>query len=242
MKGRITPAVAVFIVVVIGAILWGVAKKNPRHSALATREIATRVLARHLDQQFSPSRVLVVSNPFTQKSGLSREIYEFEEAGVRGLQTGLRKGVGFTVVFPELRLEAQKDPRSVFIDAGTTTPLSYLVAEDAFDKLAAQHSECELIVSLIGLPANIGQVEAWQRSGPPRFALLLPDLRVLGNRAAVMRALKSGKLAAFVLPKPGGVAESVRPLLDMATEFEKRYLLVTAENVDQLLRTYPRLF
>jgi hypothetical protein len=58
----------------------------------------------------------------------------------------------------------------------------------------------------------------------------------MGGAEAVQSALKSGKLAAFVQAKPGGSDGAA------AETFDKRFLLVTAQNLDQVLVDYPRLF
>ena len=120
--------------------------------------------------------------------------------------------------------------------------MSFLVAEDSFDRLVREHPDCDVIVSLIGLPAELERVSAWRTPGPPRFALLLPDLRLLGNAAALGEALKSGKLAAFVLNKPGAPEADVPVGKNVAKEFARRFLLVTAENFEEVARTYPQLF
>ena len=63
-----------------------------------------------------------------------------------------------------------------------------------------------------------------------------------GDAAAVKASMKSGKLAAFVLARPGAPGDDTAPGRDWKAEFEKRFLLVTSENVDQVMRAYPRVF
>jgi hypothetical protein len=210
---------------------------------LRTREIATWGLAEHLGKKFPGCRVLVVANPFTRQPGMAKEFIETEEAGIRGVRGGLgTQGAVVAVTFPELKPDAGTNPRALLQDADTSTPLSYLVAEDAFDKLLQQNAGSDTVVSLIGLPVELGKMEAWTKQGAPRFALLLPDLSVIGNLEAVRSALQSGKLAAFVLPRPGGVDESTKAGSDFAAEFQKRFVLVTAENFDALRKDLPSLF
>ena len=146
------------------------------------------------------------------------------------------------VDLPELKPDAATNPRSLLQDADTTTPLSYLVAEDGFDKLLQQNAGCDTVVSLIGLPVELDKMEAWTKPGAPRFALLLPDLTMIGKLGAVRAALQSGKLAAFVLARPGGVDESTKVGKDPAAEFEQRFVLVTAENFDSIRQAHPALF
>ena len=240
MNGKLISLLALSLVVLGG---WFYSRRSPQQNALLTRELATLGLAEHLSRNFPGQRALVVSNPFTQRKGLAKEVYTYEQAGIRGLQKGFAGKVTVeAVAFPELKSEAQKDPRSVFIDPATTTPLSYLVAEGAFDALSKQHPNCDLIVSLVGLPVDLSLVEIWQKNGAPKFALLLPDLRVLGDAAAVMAAVKSGKLAAFVLNKPSAPPEQTAHGKDRAQEFNRRFILVTPQNIEQVAQDYPQLF
>lgn len=232
-----------FVVLAVGlgaAWLW---RRGPHQEVLHVRELATRGLAEHLARAFPGHRALVISNPFTQQNDLPREMREMEEAGLRGLREGFGSKVSLVAVaFPELKPEAKENPRAVFIDPESTTPLSYLVTEEAFDKLARQYPDCDLLVSLIGLPAKLARVQCWQNPGGPKFALLLPDLRVIGNNAAIRQAMRGGKLAAFVLARPG--APKTQPAADgeFAAEFEKRFVLVTPEIVDQVMQAFPQVF
>lgn len=241
MKRVFFPLIPVLLLAALG--WWLVCRPTPQRNAWHVRELATQGLAEYLARTRPGSRVLVISNPFTRQKGIAPEIVAMEQAGLRGLNRGL--GSALTIeatVFPELKPEALTDPQSLVTDPETSTPLSYLVTEETFDKLARRHSDCALIVSLIGLPANLEQVKCWQSSAGPQFALLLPDLRWIGNAAAVAGAVKRGKLAAFVLDKPGAPGGESGPRGNFATEFEKRFLLVTAQNIDDVIEKYPQLF
>ena len=116
------------------------------------------------------------------------------------------------------------------------------MANDAFDVLAQENSGSELIVSLIGLPVNVTRSGIWQNPEKPRFALLLPDWRFVGEADAIRNAIKSGKIVAAVINKPDAPGETVPLHGDYKTEFDKRYLLVTEESIDRLLQVNPRLF
>ncbi|MBI4326568.1 MAG: hypothetical protein HY674_15080 [Chloroflexi bacterium] len=214
-----------------------------RGMALTDRELATEVLGQYLAQHYPGKKVLVLSNPFTQRQGQRKEIYEFEEAGLRGLRRGLGQRLAVeAVVFPELRPEVFQNPGSSYIDPKTTTPLSYLMADGALDAVWRQHRGAELIVSLIGLPLNVRQTEAWRNPSGPRFALLLPDLRMVGDQKAVSEALEARKIAAIILKRPHAPAEDVPLGKDSQKEFADRYFLVVPETVELLLKQDPRLF
>lgn len=218
-------------------------RPQPRQNALHVRALATRVLAEYLAATQPGKRVVVISNPFTRRASVDRAIIETEEAGLRGLREGLRGKLTIgAVAFPELRPAALDDPRSVPMDTETTTPLSYLVAPGAFDAIVRQNSGCDIVVSLIGLPVELNRCEIWQAAGAPAFALLLPDLRMVGDTATLEAAVKSCKLLAFVARKPGGPSDDVPLGQDTKAEFERRFLLVTRENIDRLAQVYPELF
>ena len=224
-------------------LLWYFLKNGPQQNAMHAREIATRGLAEYLAKKFPGQRAIVLSNPFSQHADAAPEIKEAEAAGIRGLRKGFENKITLAAIaYPELKPEAEKDPRAVFIDPATTTPLSFLVAENSFDKASREHPGTEIIVSLIGMPAELDKVEIWKASGPPAFALLWPDLRLIGDATALKTAMASGKLAAFVLHKPKGIEDAVRPEHDFNTEFESRFLLVTPDNVEKMLEIYSGLF
>jgi hypothetical protein len=240
MRRLISLLTLVLLAVCLG--LWFFRHPNAQRNAWHVRELATQGLAQYLAQSFPGSRVLVISNPFTQQQGMRADIVAMELAGVRGLQRGLGSAVALDpVAFPELKPAAWTDPRSLVTDPETSTPLSFLVADEAFDTLVRQHPQCSLVVSLIGLPAKLDRVKCWQAPSP-KFALLLPDLRCIGDAAAVASAVKRGKLAAFVLPKPDAPGAESPPQGDFNVEFEKRFLLVNAKNIDQVMAAYPQLF
>jgi hypothetical protein len=232
------------VILAIAVVGWFFQRQRnaPQRAALSSRELATQVMAEYLAQHSQRKPVLVISNPFTQKAGRNPQIYAFEEAAIRGLKKGLGPSTPMKVVFPELRPEVIRDPNSVYVDPKTKTPLSFLVGEGSFDKLAKENPDHDIIVTLIGLPVSLDRVEIWSKPSVPQFALLLPDWRFVGNKEAVQRAVKSGKVIAAVVNKPGAPPESVPITGELKEEFAKRFLLVTNENIDQLVQTHPQLF
>ena len=228
---------AVLLLLAAGPVLWPLLKKSPQEKFLHSRELATQRLAEHLARTLPGQRALVVSNPFARAKGGA--ILAQEEAGLRGLRQGFAKQIVLeAVVFPELKPAAQQAPESMELPPDATTPLSFMVTEDAFDKLAGQHPSCKLMVSLIGLPAELNRVELWQPASPVKFALLLPDLRVVGDTEAVRRAVQSGKITAMVCQRP----EIAGPGASVGAEFDRQFLLVSAANIDEVLRRFPKLF
>jgi len=213
-----------------------------RNLALARREIATRVLAEAVAGELPGKQALVISNPFTQQPAQPAEVYAFEAAGVAGLRAGFGQALRLqAVAFPELNPAALQNPESLPMDPDTTTPLSFLTAEGAWDALLKKYPGADVLISLIGVPLDLPRLEVWRRP-KPRFALLLPDLRMIGGLPAVREAFRNGKLVAAVLNKPGAPPETASLARDYRAEFDARFVLVTARNLDDVVRAYPRAF
>lgn len=218
-------------------LLAGVSCSKPVPEA--DRATATRVLAEYVARTVHPKGVLVLSNPFTQQEGRTPEVYAFEKAGIEGLKKGFGEKVPLTVAFPKLKEAVLRDPGSVQVDPQTTTPLSFLMAENAFSEVIQQNPNSDLVVSLIGLPVNLGGVKEWSQAGGPKFALLLPDWRMIGGREEILRAFREKRLVAAVVKKPNAVEGAGN---NYKEQFENRFLLVTGENVEGLLRDVPEVF
>jgi hypothetical protein len=217
-------------------------KPKPQSNAENVREVATRGLADYLARTQSGRRVLVFSNPFAREANTAPAIVKMEEAGIRGLQEGWKGKLAVAAIaLPELKAGARENPQAIVGDPETTTPLSYLVAPDAFDNQAKLHPGCDLVVSLIGLPAELDRCEIWTQQGPPAFALLLPDVGIIGGTDAVRRAVNSGKLVAFVLRRPGAPPDSEPATWDSRSEFQKRFVLVTRDNFEEVAKSNPEL-
>lgn len=169
-------------------------------------------------------KVLVLSNPFAKETGYLSEKSRYERAGLRGLSKGLGRSSPVEVVFPEVRPEYFTDPQSVIIPPDSRTPLSFLMQPGSVDRLAEAHPECSVIVSLIGLPAGVHSLKIWDEKDPRCFALLLPDLRLVGTPADVVAAFQRGKLLTAVVED----SQSSNPLI------------VTKDNVAEVLERQPQ--
>lgn len=222
--------------------LYQYRKSSPVRAAHGHREVATRTLAEYLASHFPKQKALVISNPFILRKGQAAQIHAFEEAGLSGLRKGFGEVISSKIVFPELRADVQKNPASVYVDPKTTTPLSFFVADDSFDKLTRENPDHRLLVTLIGIPLRFRESGLWRNADAPKLALLLPDWRMVGDAQAIRLAFQSGKIAAAVVNKPGAPPDDNRAAADYKQDFESRFLLVTPENIDELLQKFPRLF
>jgi hypothetical protein len=211
-------------VVVIGTVAVLKGTPSPKSAALATREQAMRALGACIAKLSPQCKVLVLSNPFAKASAYLDEKSQYERAGLRGLRRGLGRHIPVTVVFPEIRAEYFADRQSVILPPDCRTPLSFVIQPASVDQLAEAHPECRVIVSLIGLPAGVDELRIWSDKDPRCFALLLPDLRVLGPPAKAVEGFQCGKLLAAVAQD----AKSGDPLI------------VTRDNLEAVLEGQPK--
>ena len=211
--------------VAAAAIALLVRPSGQKGAALGGRQHGMEKLGVQIAKLRPHSKVLVLSNPFAKESGFLNEKSRYERVGLRGLAKGLGGGSTVKVVFPEIRPEYFTNPQSVIIPPDSRTPLSFLMQPDSVDRLAEEHPECHVIVSLIGLPAEVQSLKVWDEKDPRCFALLLPDLRLIGGPSDVVGAFERGKLLAAVFED----AQSGDPLI------------VTKDNIAQMLEQRPQI-
>ena len=194
--------------------------------AARARESAARLLGDHLAEQFPGARALILSNPFTRSENCPEVVRRFEHAGLEGLKAGFDGRITtVAVVYPKLRPGAEKRSAAM-VPAPTPTPLSYLIAPGEITRIAREHGDCTVIVSLIGIPAALPEEPIWDWGDRVHLAFLLPDFQVLGRPELVQQAFDSGLFSAAVVEQPG---EGGR----------ERYMLVTRQNVDRILARAP---
>ena len=199
---------------------------SPKGSALSAREHALRLLGGRIAELRPGCKVLVLSNPFTRESSYLGQSSTFERVGLRGLRKGLGRQSPVKVVFPEIRPEFTTNPQSIQVPADSRTPLCYIIRPESVEQLAESNAECGVIVTLIGLPVGVEGLKLWSEKDPRCFAMLFPDLRHLGPPEQVMAAFERGKLLAAVVED----ARSGEPLI------------VTRENIAEVLKKQPRVF
>ena len=68
------PAFIFLALAIVGAAAWFFTQADPQGTALMTRELAARGLAEELVRVQPGSKILVLSNPFTQRAGITKAI------------------------------------------------------------------------------------------------------------------------------------------------------------------------
>jgi hypothetical protein len=194
------------------------------------RSDAARLLGEALAKQFPGGRAVIIGNPYIAEDERPGPLKAEQVAGIKGLKKGFRGEIDILdVVTPAMRDGAMINPRSLYYDPTSTTPLSYLMAPDAFDVVAREHPQATILISLVGMAWEPQKLNLWKADDGPAIGLLLPDLRVIGTTEQVRQAFQSGRIAAAVLANPRG-ENSNEP-----------YLVATQDSIDALIREYPAI-
>ena len=216
---------------------------RPHVSADQLRSLSTWGLADYLAKTHPNAKVLVLSNPFATRPQMDQAVVDQEKSGIEGLKAGFKnKMESMKVVYPALDPESYASPRSFVPDFSVTTPISFLFAPNALTELQKENGDYDLWISLIGLPVDIVEADLWKKNDGPRFALLLPDLRVLGGVESIKTAFRRGKLIAIVLTQQDRMFDTRTMNGDAREAFDQRYLLLTEDNVDEFIERHPDIF
>lgn len=225
--GRPGPILAFLALIVAGALTVGIMtfRRPPTVSKADQLEVFARVsamvLGEHLAQTAPDAKILVVV--VAPQAHLEDPLTRL---GVEGLKAGL--GTANPIV-------AIDSPRAeAAATGGPVTPekalrLRRTTRADGFDKLLDAYPECNLVVSFIGLPQNPEAMAVWKRApeARPRFALIGGSVRHCRN------AILAGAVCAAIVTRPDYLPDQTVPE-DLRAAFDRRFLLVTPENVEQL--------
>ena len=166
---------------------------------LDSRFESMRLLGEYVQKQAPGESVLLIGNPFVTRPDATEKIQDHDSIGHKGLKAGLGETATLTKVYPELSQGYQQNPNAVFIPPQSKTPLSFIIDASSFQNLAEANAGHQVIVSLIGLPNGIQKQAIWKESDPTKFALLLPDFRLLGRSSDVLKQFEKGKILAVVI-------------------------------------------
>lgn len=122
--------------------------------------------------------------------------------------------------------------------SSTSTGIGGISAAD-FDDLIRKNSKCQLVISLIGLPVNIQDMTVWEMEDYARPKIAAMDFDPL----RLWNAVHSGMIVAAVLEHPDSTYDnSITPPNDLQEIFDRRYLLITLENINEIEEKYSDYF
>lgn len=183
-------------------------------------------LATHLSEAHPGATYLLITNQQTthnqdrydvMKAALGSLDIQYEQAVVPAEEAGMMEGV----------------PGEVPMDADM-----YLTAE-RFDEIIESYSDVDMVISTLGLPMDYRDMEFWRKKADERPQLVLVDAYVYDLK----RAIEKEAIAAVVQYRPDAQYNPDEDVPEGVNEaFDKRYILITPENVAEMDTKYDGLF
>lgn len=184
-------------------------------------EASAYVLAKNLAEAYPDSTALIIA---PQNFATSKR--------VRNLMRGFTEGAGQKISF-EIAARNLKRPDGKHLSEDS------MFSAKQFDELMTSHPKCNIIISLIGLPLDAGNMKIWKlpKKTRPHVALMF------GNIYDKKKAFQLGFINMAVSYNPG-VKASVKDVVpsDPQKAFDQRYLLITTKNIDKIAAEHPHLF
>lgn len=181
------------------------------------------VLGQYLGDQFSGSKALVITSENYEKNKRQKELVD-----------GLKEGMGARVI-----IEAIGSPiveKKEGVPPEEMMMMEEMLQAKNYNELIEKHKDCELVISIIGLPHDIKKMKIWKNDNKQKLALLFGDVFILE------KAIQIGKVVAAVTYRPGVKFTEEAAPSDPKEAFEKRYLLITPENVKEIAEKFPNIF
>ncbi len=231
---------AVISIVIVLLIQFGVFEKQVKVESIfqAQTDNASQRFGRYLAQQFPNARVVIIKPyPYLHKE-------EVRQGMISGLTRELDgKMTIVKTVDPQLpdwvQLEFEKRLDQTRATEAEIPNLNDWFTADHFDPILAEHAtDCDIVISLAGLPEDSRRMTYWQRADRPKLALGFSMARLPARRIA------SGDIVAAVTYRLKTPADAELPQTDdeVVAAFNRRYHLVTPDNVAEKRAKQPRLF
>lgn len=246
VKQLAAAAFAVFAVVLFLRVAIGPPKPELDHSGEAARlRIASSVLAAAVRDEIGKGQALLLTRPAID----SGTIPELVEAVKEGLEEGFGGRVKLDVAAPEfteqIGMRLSGKPRHELPDMNRwMPPLGTWFDDEVLAAVAAKHADCDVIVSMVGLPDSpnmvaLQELPAFAAGGGPRFAVVDGPLPEAG---VVRHLFQTRRLIAAVVPQScwaSAYPESAPE--DRQTTFESASTLLTPGNLDRALNVCPNI-
>ena len=214
-----------------------------REREMAYQMIGAQKLGMYLAEKYAGSKAVIIVEP---KLGGSADA-EGGNAQVAGLKEGLG---GKVEVVAEISPEIPASAKNAFSQemapmaegegggAGEMLPpLEFWFTAKLFDELVTKNKDkCDLIITTIGLPMDLGAMKFWKMKERPKLAL------ASGSVYELKAAIKSKMVVAAVTYNPKAVYDEKAPPSSLDAAFDKRFLLVTPEGVDTIAAEHKDLF
>ena len=228
------PMTILCAIIAIVAALWGVIRQLRGSDAMeaidrerAFQQFQTEKLGRFLAEQYAGKKIVIIYAP--------RVTIEKDNAYL-----GLIRGLGDKVNWQKVQVplppgttdETYIDPIEMWFDC------------KKFDETVAScGDDVAVYVSLVGMPIRAkcdktGKFSAPSKAVNSKFAVASGTPRI----SQIVPYIANKGIIATVTYKPDGIFDESPAPKKMEEAFDKRYLFVTPDNLQELMTKYPDLF
>ncbi|NLF16977.1 MAG: hypothetical protein GX595_06940 [Lentisphaerae bacterium] len=239
------PLAVVSIIVAIVTALWSMSGGGSSNEQVVDREIAFqkiggKKLGLYLAEKHSGGKVLILTEPkLGAQAGKPNPLIE-------GLKEGL--GTALTVV-GEVSPEVPADKAKAFaaempmegapdgaMPGEMMPPLEYWFSAKIFDDLVGKQSGFDVLVTTIGLPQDARNSKILRDKDRPKIAVLN------GSIYDLKAAIRPDMIVGAITYNPKAEYDDKPVPKDLDEAFNKRFLLVTPDNLGQVVSTNPDIF
>ena len=217
---------------------------------MAYQKVGVEKLGMYLAEKHPGGKAVILIEPSGDRN----------QARTQALLAGLRDGLGSGVtIVKEYQLTIPEEVKAAFTPGGggpggpgpggpgggpgapggpeMMPPMEYWFTAEVFDNIVAEYKDqCNLVITTVGLPRDLQAMNYWNLEGAPKIAVASGSIYELKN------VIQGGYVVAAVCYSPKAVYDEKPPPSNLDEAFDKRFLLVTPENVSRLAQTHSDLF
>ena len=181
-----------------------------------------------MKRKFADHSVLLIASPKIAGSS------EYSDNRLDTIEGALKEAFdGKLTIAGTVHLEAPED------QDGMPPMFETMFTAEAFDEIVADNPEATLILSLVGLPMNWKEMQFWQMEDAKRPKLVITN----GQVYELYDPIIQGYVNAVVHYNPSSEYNFEEDVPSDVTEaFEKRYLLIDADNIAKIAAENEGMF
>ncbi len=211
-------------------------KKDAAYQRVAHKRVAELIARKH-----PQARILLVQYEYQEEvvnDEKPRSIVR--DAIMKGLEEGLAGTDASIVKIASVRREFEDYEEVVDQRHAHLRRTGDELSAHKLDTLMEQNPECNVVLLLTGLPQDMKRMDFWERDDEERPTLYITGSVMLGE---LVKTIEQGYIGGILHSKPGNSNYFEEPVPEDEDEaFNRRYILVTAESMDELSTEFPQLF
>ncbi len=205
-------------------------QKELRHKEETYQRIAYKKLGQEIASRHAGGKILLIR----YAAGNAEAATSMTKAQMDGLNAGLA-GKTAIAATEELSSVMQPGDNDTMLDPGG------MLTAERFDAMLADNPECNVVVSLVGLPYDMQAMQYWKQAqkdpqAVPRLVL------VNAHTYELKQAIAAGHISVVLQNKPEIYDWNAPVPPDEDAAFNNRFIVITPDNIDQVAAKYPMLF